>query len=78
MATERTQTQPAADEAPVAPASAPRTRAMRLPKTTGALSGVLIIVLGVVLSLIFNQARAGRGSDETAPGDYRFGLSSRT
>src|SRR5215468_8802620 len=38
---------------------------------------VLNVVLCVVLSPIFNQARATQGSDETAPSDYRFGLRSR-
>jgi hypothetical protein len=52
MATDRTQTQPVANEAPVAAADAPRTRAMRLPRTTGALSGMLIIVLGVWGALV--------------------------
>ena len=38
---------------------------------------VLNVGLCIVISPIFNQARATQGSDETAPSDYRFGLRSR-
>ena len=38
----------------------------------------LNMLLSAVLSPLLNRALAGKGSDETSPADYRFGLTSRT